>query len=73
MKRIGHLVLTDTEQAAVGAHAAMYINDGHSPYSLAHMLWQDGDALGVSYPLPPGSDLSGLTERYYTLGELAFD
>jgi hypothetical protein len=78
MKTVWYSYLTSEERAAVSEHAEMYIEKGHSPDALCHILWHDAarwedrEAHGVSYPMPPGSDLSGHTERYYTLGELVF-
>lgn len=58
----------ETIQAA--EEAATRINNGESPEALVHFVEQ-GDEFYLSTPLPPGSNLSGLTERYYTLGYLA--
>ena len=52
------------------------IQDGQDPESLVHILYFPGDMYpdeiqGLSSSLPPGSNLSGYTGRYYTLAELA--
>lgn len=58
--------------------ARQMIADGCDPQGLSHILWYPQDhylnnteILGVSYPLPAGSDLAGYIERYRTLEEWA--
>ena len=65
-------------------HTASYfarraIATGADPQGLVHIQdypadydgAEPGEVLGISAPLPAGSDLGGCTERYYTLAELA--
>lgn len=58
----------DTIQAA--EEAATCINNSESHDALVRFVEQ-GDDFYLSTSLPPNSNLSGLTERYYTLGYLA--
>lgn len=69
----------NTNQAAQASQqAAEAIGGGADPQGLVHVLffphdcsWAEEEIQGLSTPLPAGSDLSGLTSRYYTLAELA--
>ena len=69
----------NTNQAAQARQlAAEMIAAGAEQEALVHVLylptsnpWADDEIQGLSTPLSAGSDLSGLTSRYYTLAELA--
>jgi hypothetical protein len=61
------------------ALALAEIHTGHNPNDLVHVLYfprdyyaYDEEIQGLSTPLKAGSDMSGYTEYYYTLGELAY-
>lgn len=64
------------QQASV--EAAARIAAGEDPKGLVHVMyyptdcdWSEEEIQGLSTTLPDGSDLSGYTSRYYTLGVLA--
>jgi hypothetical protein len=50
--------------------AALRIADGASPDDLGHVIYYPDGSVGISTPLPAGSDLAGYTETYYTLRTL---
>jgi hypothetical protein len=61
--------------------ARIAIAEGADPQGLVHIQHfprdydghQPGEVLGLSTPLPAGSDLSGYINDYYTLAELAVE
>jgi len=64
------------QQASV--ESAARIAAGEDPKGLVHVMyypndcdWSEDEIQGLSTALPDGSDLSGYTSRYYTLGVLA--
>ena len=67
-----------SQLAQASSEAKARINARDDPRGLVHVLffpsdcsWSEEEIQGLSTPLPAGSDLSGLTSRYYTLAELA--
>lgn len=59
-------------------YAQWRIANGHDPKGLVHIMYYPADyyaydekIMGLSTPLPAGSSLSGYTEQYYTLEQLA--
>ncbi len=69
--------MNDYQQAHARQQAAEMIGAGADPQGLVHVIFYPADAgyedeiQGLSTPLPAGSELNGLTSRYYTLAELS--
>lgn len=61
------------EQAQAADFAVELLSSGSNPESLVHVIYNpdlESGLFGLSTTLAPNYDLTGLVERYYTLGQL---